>query len=188
MTEGVLCIPCMGYAFPNYTYDNTGEKSTSQLAKKGENVSIGSPIFQWKYPVYKSKAPEPFRLLGSLLFDKNWAKTTLASPVNGQLIEANFYQSFFSNDIPTTAEVLATVGPKEVGSFKEIACFLAVSSYTAIYVSDFYEPFRNEIHDMIRRAPERMTDGLSEIAQEEFAPMQKVLCPFISLEEFQSRI
>ena len=193
MFERVLCIPCLGYQIPNFFYDIFERKTAQLVAKRGSAIKHGEPIFGWSIPM--AKGPRK-GFVGSLFSQPEILGALLTSPVSGQLLAVNRYESFFSDKTATTPEVMKNFGASKISKAEDVACFLGTNDSKVVSVEEFYRPLQTAL-SLLLRSPHHSVEEvyrnydfqnyepLRDVVVEETSGLDKVLCPVISFGEYE---
>lgn len=193
MFNRVLCVPCLGYQIPNFFYDIFERKSSQFLSTRGQTLGAGDPVFGWSVPI--AKGPRK-GFLGSLFSEPKTVSATMVSPVDGQLLNVNKYESFFSDKTPTTPETVNGIGSSKMGRPENIACFIATNDPRLVTAGEFYRPLvealssllmtpHHCIEDVYRHYDFLNYEPLRDVVVKETSNLDKVIIPSIEIAVYE---
>lgn len=134
--------------------------------------------------------------LGSMFSQDEILGAVFASPVSGQLVAVNMYESFFSNKTPTTPDVMGGFSARKVARPEDIACFIGTDESKVVSVEEFYRPLQTAL-SLLLRSPHHSVEQvyrdydfqnyepLRDIVIQETSNLDKVICPMISFDEYE---
>lgn len=193
MFENVLCIPCLGHQIPNFFYDIFERKSSHFLSNRGAQLDAGDAVFGWSIPMAKGTRKG---FLSSMFSQPEMLGAVLASPVSGQLLAVNKYESFFSDKTETTSEVMEGFAARKIAKPEDIACFIGTNEIKVVSVEDFYRPLKrslslllqsphHSVEEVYRNYDFQNYEPLREIVVQETNNLDKVICPTISFDGYE---